>query len=760
LRELVAREHDEIRNRFPALRRRNAGYALDELLREPGDHRPWSLPRLLAGSEGTLAITASAIVGLVPRPPRSAVAMISFAHDLFNALEQVPLLLTLRPAAIELTDRVLLDLARNSPLYRTIAARLLDGPTPAAVLAVAFHDTSQTALEQRIAALTQALADHGVPCTVRPLLDRDEQQAFWTLRRGGLGILMGRTGDIKPVPFVEDAAVAPAVLASYLRELDAYLRSLHVEVAYYAHASVGVIHTRPLLDLKQQRDLDLLQRIGEHAARLAVAYGGSISGEHGDGRSRGGFLPLMYGPRLIKAFASVKDIFDPIGVLHPTIKVGCPPLTADLRINPSYHAHAPLASFGWQREGGLARAIEHCNGNAACRQLAGGMMCPTFQATRREVDSTRGRANLLREAISGGLPRGVDDPAVSFALERCLACKGCRAECPSQVDLARLKHEILADRHRRHGIPLQRQLLALTPTLARWGWLAGPLWPLVQRPASRAALEWLLQIDRRRPLPRPVRPLSWTWREPLGPRDGPVVALWLDTWTDAFAPWIAIAARELLIAAGCRVHPFQPGCCGRVALSLGLPGAARRALALADRLAPALARGFVVGLEPSCLLACRDELSDWVDPSLATRLRERCLLLEEYLVQRVGESAAKLSFNPLPARALLQLHCHQQSLGASNATLTALRWIPELEVAALPAGCCGMAGLFGYQQLELSQAIAATRLLPALAAAPTALVLATGFSCRHQLADLAQRNARHPAELLATQLAPSSASSC
>lgn len=747
LRRLMAQVGDEVRRRLPPLLRRVAGYNLDELL-----PARWNLARLLVGSEGTLAVTAGATLRLVPRPERTAIAAVAF-DDLFAGLEAVPRMLAHRPAAIELTDRTLLELARASPLYRPVAERVLEpGPTPAAVLAVVFHGSDEAELAARCRALAEELADAGLRCRTQVLADPARQADFWTLRKGGLGILMSRPGDRKPVGFVEDAAVAPERLADYLRGFDRIMRDEGVEVAYYAHASVGVIHARPVLDLKRAEDVARMGRIGARVAQLALAHGGSVSGEHGDGRARSRFLAGMLGPELTAALRRVKAIFDPRGVLNPGIIVDPPPITADLRLGASYRAVEPATELPW-RPGGLARAIEHCNGNAACRQLTG-RMCPTFQATRLERDSTRGRANVLREALSGGLAGGLDDPAVDEALGRCLGCKGCRVECPSGVDLGRMKSELLAHRYGRRGLPLRERLIAAAPALARWGWLAAPAWGLTRWRPLRAALERWLGLDAARPLPRPRLPLSWREPSTLGPRDGAVVHLLLDCWSDSFEhePWLA--ARRLLVAAGYRVRPLQIGCCGRVGLSLGVPGIGRRLLALADALrAPLSGGGLVAGVEPSCLLTFRDELADALEerePALAAACRERCLLVEELLCRRPPR------FQPAaaPAPVWLHGHCHQRAadaLAPSAELLTAAGFEPELS----PPGCCGMAGAFGYraERAALSRQVAASGPLPALAAA-VGPALATGFSCRHQLAELAGVPLRHPLELLAARLEP------
>ena len=742
LRELLSEYGDEVAARFPALLRRVSGYNLDEFLQPP-----WNLARLGVGSEGTLAVTRAARLSLVPLPERTALAVCSFP-DMFVGFEAVPLMLEHGPAAIELADRTLLDLARNLPAYRQLAERFLDGPTPGGILGVEFYGAGETDLARRVSQLEQSLLDQGFDVRVQHVLDPGEQADFWSLRKAGLAILMGMRGDGKPIAFVEDTCVATDDLAEYMRRFDRVVRDNGCDIAYYAHASVGLIHARPVIDMKTARGVRQLRSIAEGVAQLVAEYGGVFTGEHGDGLARSEFIRRMYGERLTDAFGRVKAAFDPRGLLNPGKIVDPLPMDQNLRYHgPHYVPRDEASSYSWGEFGSMRQNVEMCNGNGLCRKIGSGTMCPTFMATREEMHSTRGRANLLREALGGSLPGGLEHEALQEALDFCISCKGCLHECPSTVDMARLKYEVMSRWHARHGIPLSTQLFDAMPRILR---ALGPLatlgQPLLRLRGVRWVLERLVGLDRRRSLPR----LQWrslmSQVSPSGPTDGRPVSLFIDTFTNFFEPEVGLAAIRVLTAAGCRVTPVAPGCCGRPGLSKGVPGAGPRALALAERLAHC--PGDLVGLEPSCLLTFRDELPELVGGEGGRRLKERSYLLDEYLV----ELAPDLRLAALPhGRALLHGHCHQKALSGTAASVEVLGWVPGLEVELLDTGCCGMAGSFGYESghYEMSRQISELALIPAVRdAGSDTLIVASGTSCRHQILDFAGRRALHVAEVL------------
>ncbi len=749
LRELVARHRERIEQRFPALLRRVSGYNLDEFLRPP-----WNLARLAIGSEGTLAVTRAARLTLVPLPQRTALAVCSF-EDMFEAFEAVPLMLEHGPSAVELADRTLLDLARGLPDYRAKAERFLDGATPGGMLGVEFYGSSEDALARQLTQLETALLDRGFKVRVQHVIDPGLQADFWTVRKAGLAILMGMRGDGKPIAFVEDTCVRTEDLAEYMRRFDQLVRSHGVDIAYYAHASVGLIHARPVINLKQAEGVRQLRSIAEKVAELVSEYGGVFTGEHGDGLARSEFIQQMYGPELTEAFGQIKGAFDPDGLLNPGKIVDPQPMDIDLRYDRSHYQPEDQPSiYSWREFGGLTRSVEMCNGNGLCRKVGSGTMCPSYMATREEMHSTRGRANLLREALGGALPDGLADATLLEALDLCLSCKGCLRECPSTVDMSKLKYEVMVRWHRANGTPLSTRMFTALPDLLRTvGPLAALGQPLSRLPGARWLMEKLFGIDRRRSLPR------LQWRSlmsrvgPSGPPDGPPVALFVDTFTNYFEPEVGLAAIRVLTAAGCRVTPIAPGCCGRPALSKGIPGAGQRASALAEHLVAALGHDTdLVGLEPSCLLTFRDELPELVADDVGQKISGSSYLLDEYLVKL----QPKLELGPLSQRrALVHGHCHQKALSDLDATREVLSWIPGLETELLDTGCCGMAGSFGYEteHFGLSKQIGELTLLPAVrAASADTLLIASGTSCRHQILDHTQRRALHVAEALAESL--------
>jgi FAD/FMN-containing dehydrogenase/Fe-S oxidoreductase len=699
--------------RPPALLRRVSGYGLDALA---GPEPDW--PRLLAGSEGTLAVTVGAEVRLVELPAARGLALLRYP-SVDAALEDVGGLLESGPSAIELMDRALLDPANRAPAHRELMAFAED----AAALLVVEQSGEPDEVASRLGALDGA----------RVVLGPDAQAAVWAVRRSGIARALGGAGDARPLPFIEDPAVPPATLAGFAREVRRVLADEGLPAVWYGHASVGCLHIRPLLDLRAPGAVARLRRVSEAVADLVGARGGSLSGEHGDGRLRSELLPRMYPPETIAAFGRLKRLLDPDGLLNPGVLVDPDPLDANLRLAASPPRRPHRTSVSFAPEGGLARAAEACNGNGACRD-PGGVMCPSFQALGDERHATRGRAVLLRAALEGRLPAGLADDGLHEALELCLGCKACRSECPAQVDMARLKVEALARRHRARGVPWRARaaghanaLLALgsaAPALAR---LAAPL-------ADRVA---------GRPLPRPAA----AWRPPAPAGDGPTVVVMADTFTRFLHPEVGDAAVRVLAAAGARVEVVDPGCCGRPLLSQGLLDAARRRARRAlDRLAPIALREVPIAvLEPSCWSMLVDDLPLLVDDPRASWVAEAVVPFER-LARGLGPEA----LSPAGEDVLVHAHCHARALGAGADAAAALAQVPGARVRESGAGCCGMAGAFGYQHPELSRRIGEDRLAPAARAA--GVVVAPGTSCRAQVAELTGRRALHPAEYLAAHL--------
>ncbi len=758
---------DEIRARYPAYWRRVAGYNLNELVGvgiKPGSWaggdgrpRPLSLARLVVGSEGTLCTIVEARVRLVPRPRHTALSVIHY-RDLLEALESSQAILETGPYAVELTDKMILDLARDNIEQRRRMG-FIQGD-PAAILIVEYAGDSEAEVRARVEALEARRARERFGYAAHLAFDPAEQQSIWKLRKAGLGLLLGMKGDGKPIAFVEDTAVEPRHLPKFIPRFREIFARHGVEGAYYGHCSVGCLHIRPVINLKTRRGIEQVQAIAADITDLVLEFGGTISSEHGDGRARSPFLERMYGPRLMQAFRELKRAFDPDNRLNPGNIVDSPGLTEHLRYGPQYVTWEPATRLDFSGQGGFAAAVELCNGVGVCRKSLEGTMCPSYMATRDEEHSTRGRANALRAVLSGRLPPAeFTGRRLYEVMDLCLECKGCKAECPANVDMAKLKYEFLYHYHRAHGLPLRNRLVG---RIARLSALGARLPGLANRVAALGTSRWLLEkvagIDRRRPLPALASETFEAWfRRRPAVADGArgEVLLFADTFVTYNVPEIGRAAVELLEAAGYRVRLAERQCCGRPLISKGMLDEAREHAAwTVSRLAPAAARGVpIVGLEPSCLLTLRDEWVDLLRTDEARAVARQAFLFEEFLV-RERERGLTLPFQASNRRALLHGHCHQKALVGTGPTVAVLRWA-GFEVSEVDSGCCGMAGSFGFERehYDLSVWLGNRRLAPAVRAAPPDTeIVAPGMSCRQQIAHLTGRRARHPAEVLRSVL--------
>jgi FAD/FMN-containing dehydrogenase/Fe-S oxidoreductase len=766
VRDVVRQHHGEILRRFPRILRRVSGYNLDTLAlgldRDKGPSASQAgLHQLIVGSEGTLAVVTEAELGLVPVPRARGLLVPQFA-TLSAAMDALDACLEFKPSAVELLDQLLLELAaKNLALRDTMKA--IQGQ-PQAVLLVEFSGDSEAEVADRVERLQRRLRETTGLVALVPALDPSLREPLWNLRRAAMPLLYGIPGDRKPITFVEDCAVPPARLPEFVTRFREVLHRHDTDGAFYGHASVGCLHIRPLLNLKDPAEVARMRQITAEVTDLVLEFGGALSGEHGDGLARSEWNRKMFGPAIYEAFCRIKQAFDPHSLLNPGKIVNAPPMTENLRYPPGYAPIELPTVFDYGKQEGFVRSIEMCNGSGVCRKLQGGTMCPSFRATLDEQDSTRGRANSLRRALSGEEPlRDLGDPAVHAVFDLCLMCKGCKSECPSNVDVAKLKAEYLHLYHQHHPRPLGDLLVAGLPRFNR---LAAPFAPLVNFLQRRRLVRWLLEkttgIDRRRSLPpvafRHFR--RWFRRHRPNPNAGRrgKVLLLDDCFTTFNEPAIGRAAVRLLEPAGYRVELAGLYCCGRTLLSKGFLDQAR---ALVQDQAPALARRVedgtpLLGLEPSCLLTLADEWTELVPGAETRRIAAACQLADGWLAAQVKEGRADLAFRPQAERCVVHGHCHQKALVGTEGTAAALRLVPELEVTMLDTGCCGMAGSFGFEtgHFDLSARIAGLALLPALAAAPDAAVIAPGTSCRHQIKDLAHRRALHPLELLLQQLAP------
>jgi FAD/FMN-containing dehydrogenase/Fe-S oxidoreductase len=758
VRRLAAEHAGEIDRRFPKILRRVGGYNLD--LFTPG--QPFNLARLLVGSEGTLAVTLEAKLRLTPLPRARGLLVIQFA-DLLDALAATPAALAHGPAAVEVIDRYVLDATR----LNAEAARLRDflQGDPAAILIVEFYADRPEEVSSRLDALEQDLRRRGMGQHYHRATEAEAQARVWKLRRLALGLSMAEKGDARAISFVEDTAVAPERLRDYIAELLALIARHGTRAGVYAHASVGCLHVRPVIDLKTAEGVSRFEAIAAETADLVLKYGGALSGEHGDGLVRSPFQEKVHGPTLYQAFRELKRAFDPDNLLNPGKIVDAPPLASNLRHGPKYVTPDVPTTFDFSSDGGLVRSAELCAGVGECRRSRGGTMCPSYRATREERHSTRGRANTLRLALTGQADlHGLTDPAVHEVLGLCLECKACKSECPTNVDMARLKAEFLHQYHREHGLPWRNRLFGHVAAVSRWGCR---LWPvsnwLVRSKPIRWLNEKLLGIDRRRLPPafsrrtfiQQFQALGWEASASTAER---AVLLFPDTFTNYHEPDVGLAGGELFRRCGWSVTlgPADLRCCGRPLISNGLlDEAVAHAAHNVARLHSWAASGRpIVACEPSCVLTIKDDYPALLRGELrkqAEVVAAACRTFAEAMETAVSSGAPVPLFRAGPRQVLVQGHCHERSLVGMGALLRLLRRIPGAEVIDLDAGCCGLAGSFGYERehYEVSMQVGEDSLLPALRRAPAdAVVVAPGFSCRMQIAHAIPRNAVHPASLL------------
>ena len=772
---LGAREADEVKACFPKVQRRVGGYNLDSLLSDAPN-----LSHLLVGSEGTLAFSTCIELKLWPLLGRRAVGACHFG-SFYQAMEAAQHIVKLGPIAVELIDRTMLELARDIAMFCPTLEKFVRGE-PDAILLVEFGEDDFPENERRLSRLRELIGDLGFSWDkngarfggVVDVLDPSLQAAIADLRTAGLNVMMSMKEAGKPVSFVEDCAVPLEYLAEYTNHLTQLFERHGTRGTWYAHASVGCLHVRPVLNLRLEKDVKAMRAIAEEAFAFVHAYKGSHSGEHGDGIVRSEFHEPMFGARLVRAFEEVKDRFDPSGLFNPG-RIVRPPKFDDrtlFRYAPGYRGEERSTAFDWSSwpgaSGGLLGAVEMCNNNGACRKSLGGVMCPSFRVTREERDVTRGRANTLRLALTGQL--GADaltSDGMAETLALCVSCKACRRECPTGVDMARMKIEVLAARAEKYGLSVHDRLVGFLPRYAemaaRLSWLFNLRDAL---PGAATVSEALVGFSARRQLPR--------WRsdyfrdDEMAVATGPgrEIVLFADTFNRYFERENIDAALAVLGAAGYRVEIAKPKangsarplCCGRTFLAVGKVGEARHEAERAvDALTPFVKRGLpIVGLEPSCIFGFRDEIPKMLKSDIAQQLAEQTFTFEEFLAAEAEASRLSLPLGPAARAVLLHGHCHQKSFGVIPAVERVLRLVPDLKVETVEFELLRMAGAFGYRRdtIDISLAMAELNLLPAVRnASAETIIVADGTSCRQQIRDGTGRELLHVARVLAANLA-------
>ncbi len=753
----LAQEHrSEILARYPKIMRRVSGYNLDEFIKP----QPFNLSRILVGSEGTLGMVVEAKMRLVPKPKWTALDVIHFDDDL-EALRASQAILETAPYALESTDKMILNLARGN-IVQSQRLGFVQG-NPSSLLMVEYAGDTEAQVKEQVYKLEEVRKAQHIGYAATLAFKPEEVKAVWGVRKAGLGLLLGTKGDKKPIAFVEDTAVAPAKLPEFIKRFREIITRHDAIAGYYGHCSVGCMHIRPLIDLKEASEMKKMVSIADAISDLVLEFNGAMSGEHGDGLARSHFNQKLFGAVLYEAFRQVKRVFDPKNLMNPGKIVDAPAMTESLKISPRYQTWQPETTLDFTGQGGFARAVEMCSGMGECRKKLDGTMCPSYMGTLDEEHSTRGRANALRAVLSGKVPKEeFTGKRLHDVMDLCLECKACKAECPSNVDMAKLKYEFLDHYHRVNGLPLRNRLFGGIERLNRIGsqfaplsnWVVGSGW-------NRWLMEKLAGIDRRRPLPQFAGVTFEDWfdgRKPEGDGAKGEVVLFHDTFNNFNTPNVAVATTRLLERLGYHVLLVNKRCCGRPMISKGMLGEAKNNAAWnVDQLAEYAERGVpIVGMEPSCLLTLRDEYPDFLRTNDAKLVARNSFLLEEFLLQERDTGKVSLSFGANGRKALLHGHCHQKALVGTVPTVALLKGA-GFEVSEVDSGCCGMAGSFGFEKehYDLSLTIGNRRLAPAVKSASAEVeIVAPGISCRQQIEHLTGRKAKHTAEVLWEVLSP------
>lgn len=745
---------DEIETRFPKIPRRVSGYNLDALL----DPTHINVCKVIAGSEGSLGILSEVKVRITKRPIAIGMCIVHFT-DMLQGMQAIDKMLAYHPMALEMIDNKIIAMGKASPAMRN-KLEWLQGD-PQMVFVAEFEADHLYDVSQKLGAFSDAMRAQGIGYAHVSLLDPVKMGHVWEVRKSGLGLLLSKRTYSRAIAFLEDLTVSPQKLAPFMERFCSYLKSKGKEAGIYGHVGSGCMHIRPYIDLRQADDLKLMEQMMQDVSSMLLEFGGALSGEHGDGLIRSWLNKKMFGDKLYKAFEELKKAFDPDNRMNPGKVVNGPPLLQNLRIDPSVKGPEIKTFLDFSKEGGFALAADLCNGNGLCRK-AEKTMCPSFQATHDEFHTTRARAQALRAVINGKLPlKELSSQAIFDVLDLCLECKGCKTECPSEVDMAKMKSEFLHHYHKEHGVSLRSRLFAnigkinrLNAPVARlFNWMS-------QTPLARIALKWV-GIAPQRPLPLLAHKRFSHWfakrRKPSGKRKQ--IVLMNDTFMEFNNPEVGKAAVDVLEALGFEVVVPPWKCCGRPAFSKGLlEQAKQQAEELVATLLPyAQNKTIILGIEPSCLLTVKEEFAALLgyNHEGVKTIASMCTTFDEFLCQQISNRQLPVQFKALNRTLMLHGHCHQKASVGTRPTLEVLRAIPGCTVVEIPSGCCGLAGSFGYEKehYDLSMRIGELKLFPAIQEAPqNALIVADGFSCRCQIAHGTQRKAYHLAEILAASL--------
>jgi len=736
--KIIEANRDEIEKKFPQVMRRVQGYNLDSFTNADR----WNLSNLVVGSEGTLAVFLEARLNLEPLPKYKALCTVHFV-ELLEAIRAVAPILEHGPSAVEIMDEDVVIRARKN-LTTAPLCGFIQGD-PKAILVVEFFGDSPEEVNRKAEKLTADMQQRGFGYAWPVITEPAEQSKVWAVRKNGLGLMLGIKGDRKPIPFIEDACVPIEVLPEYIDQVLKFCANHDVPVAMYAHASVGVIHVRPVLDLKRQGEIDNMKAIADFAFDLVTSYSGAWSGEHGDGRVRSPYLERFFGKQIYNAFREVKKLFDPTGLMNPGLIIDPNPMDQDLRYGTGYKTPTFPTEYHYRQDGTFAAAVEMCTGVGACRQTLIGTMCPSYRITRDEEHSTRGRANALRLAMTGQAGSGgLTSKGVHEVLDLCLSCKGCKSECPSNVDLARLKGEFLQKYLDEHGVSLREKIVANSTRIAAGiaGWKAPMVNSFQKTWLFRKVLEMVAGFDSRRMPPGyACKPLHKCLanRSRGNARYDKKVVLFDDTYMNYHETNVGISAVELLESCGYEVILAKAGCCQRPKISHGfLRDAKKEGEKTLRNLDQYIQQGLKVAVcEPGCCSALTDDLPDLIDDeALGKRIKEKVMMIDEFLADQIREERLNCEFVSDVKEILIHGHCHQKSLYGTTAMKHILKKVPGIIVEEIDSGCCGMAGSFGYEKehYELSMQVGEDRLFPAIRkCAAGTTVVACGFSCRHQI---------------------------